>query len=168
MGFGASAHILTQLATAQGRKVYAFTRPEDDQAQQFALHLGAVWAGSSEQMPPVELDAVIIFASVGALAPKALSLVCKGGVVVCAGIHMSEIPAFSYDLLWGERSICSVANLTRQDGLEFLALAAVVPIATQVHAYPLEQANEALADLRAGRFTGAAVIQVAATNTVTS
>lgn len=160
MGFGASAHILTQVANAQGDSIYAFTRPDDVQAQQFALKLGAVWAGSSDEAPPRELDAVIIFAPVGSLIPKALSLVRRGGKVVCAGIHMSDIPTFSYDLLWGERSICSVANLTRQDGLDFLALAEKKVIDTEVHSYPLEQTNQALADLREGNFTGAAVIVV--------
>ena len=158
MGFGASAHILTQLAKAQERSVYAFTRPGDDSAQQFARGLGAVWAGSSDEPPPRLLDAVIIFAPVGALVPRALDLLRPGGTVVCAGIHMSDIPAFSYDLLWEERSIVSVANLTRRDGEEFLALAARTPIRTEVHPYPLEEANRALEDLRAGRFTGAAVL----------
>ena len=160
MGFGASAHILTQLACGLGKSVYAFTRSGDTRARQFALKLGAVWAGSSGEQAPRQLDAVIIFAPVGALVPEALRLVKPGGRVICAGIHMSDIPAFSYDLLWEERSICSVANLTRADGTEFLALAQSNPINTQVHPYPLDQANRALEDLREGRFTGAAVLVV--------
>jgi propanol-preferring alcohol dehydrogenase len=160
MGFGASAHILAQVARSQGASIYAFTRGGDLRAQQFALALGAVWAGSSEQSPDRELDAVIIFAPVGELVPRALALVRPGGKVVCAGIHMTDIPSFPYDLLWQERSICSVANLTRSDGIEFLALAKDVAIDTEVHAYPLEQANQALEDLKRGHFTGAAVIQV--------
>jgi propanol-preferring alcohol dehydrogenase len=160
MGFGASAHILTQIARSQGASIYAFTRSGDTRAQQFALELGAIWAGSSEQSPDRDLDAVIIFAPVGELVPRALELIGPGGRVVCAGIHMSDIPSFSYDLLWQERSICSVANLTRNDGIEFLSVAENVAIETEVHAYPLEQTNQALEDLRQGKFNGAAVIQI--------
>jgi alcohol dehydrogenase, propanol-preferring len=159
-GFGAAAHILIQVATYQKREVYAFTRVGDTQAQTFARRLGAVWAGSSDQTPPHELDAAIIFAPSGELVPAALKAVARGGVVVCAGIHMSDIPSFPYSILWGERSLKSVANLTRKDGEEFLALAPKVPVQTEVHPYPLDQANEALEDLRAGRFSGAAVIVV--------
>jgi len=158
-GFGAAAHILIQVARHQGQEIFAFTRPGDTQAQDFALSLGASWAGDSSTSPPELLDAAIIFAPDGALVPLALKAVRKGGRVVCAGIHMSEIPAFSYDLLWEERSICSVANLTRRDGDEFLPLAAAIPVVTQVSEYPLAQANEALDDLRAGRVTGALVIR---------
>ena len=158
-GFGAAAHIVTQVAVWQGREVYAFTRPGDEASQQFARSLGALWAGGSDERP-VELDAAIIFAPAGDLVPTALRALAKGGVVVCAGIHMSDIPSFPYDILWGEREIRSVANLTRQDGEEFLAIAPRVPIRTDVTTYPLEQANEALADLRAGRFQGAAVLLV--------
>lgn len=157
-GFGAAAHILIQVARKQERKVYAFTSPGDYQAQKFAYHLGAEWAGDSNQKPPHLLDAAIIFAPVGALVPTALSHTIKGGIVVCAGIHMSDIPSFPYDLLWGERTLCSIANLTRSDGQEFLSLAPTIPIITEVHTYPLTQVNEALDDLRHGRFTGAAVI----------
>jgi propanol-preferring alcohol dehydrogenase len=157
-GFGAAAHILIQVARADGRRVCAFTRAGDAQAQQFALSLGAEWAGDGARQPPFALDAAIIFAPAGELVPQALRAVRKGGRVVCAGIHMSEIPAFDYDLLWGERSICSVANLTRYDGEAFLPLAAALPIRTEVHVYPLAAANQALDDLRAGRFTGAAVV----------
>lgn len=159
-GFGAAAHIVIQVARYQGREVYAFTRPGDEKGQVFARGLGAVWAGDADARPPVELDAAIIFAPVGALVPAALGAVARGGSVVCAGIHMTDIPSFSYDLLWGERCICSVANLTRRDGDEFLALAPEVPVETAVHAYSLEQANQALDDLRAGRFEGAAVVVV--------
>lgn len=158
MGFGASAHILAQLARDSDEEVFAFTRDGDEQAQAFASQLGAIWTGGANESPPVVLDAVIIFAPAGELVPRALALVRPGGTVVCAGIHMSTIPAFDYDLLWGERVVCSVANLTRQDGIEFMALAAQADIATEVHTYPLEEANGALADLKAGRFTGAAVI----------
>jgi propanol-preferring alcohol dehydrogenase len=158
-GFGAAAHILTQVARHEGKTVYAFTRPCDEAAQQFARSLGADWAGDSSQPPPALLDAAIIFAPDGSLVPAALKAVCKGGRVVCAGIHMSDIPGFPYEDLWGERSIVSVANLTRQDGKEFLPLAASIPVHTEVHVYPLDQANEALDDLRAGRFTGAAVVR---------
>lgn len=157
-GFGAAAHIISQLACAQGREVYAFTRRGDSPAQDFARQLGAVWAGSSDEAPPVSLDAAIIFAPVGALVPQALRAIDKGGIVVCAGIHMSEIPAFAYDLLWGERRICSIANLTRRDGEEFFALAATIDIQTHTVSYPLAQANQALDDLRSGRFCGAAVL----------
>lgn len=160
MGFGASAHILTQVARSQGASIYAFTRGGDLRAQQFALALGAVWAGSSEQSPDRELDAMIIFAPAGELVPRALALVRPGGKVVCAGIHMTDIPSFPYGLLWQERSIRSVANLTRSDGIEFLSLAEDVAIETEVHAYTLEQANQALEDLKRGNFTGAAVLQI--------
>jgi alcohol dehydrogenase, propanol-preferring len=159
-GFGAAAHLLTQVAKFQGREVYAFTKPGDLAAQAFATKLGADWAGDSEQHPPVSLDAAIIFAPNGELVPVALREIAKGGVVVCGGIHMSDIPSFPYEILWGERTICSVANLTRRDGEEFLALAPKIPIKTEVSIYPLDKANEALDDLRHGRFTGAAVIQV--------
>tara|TARA_R110001599_G_scaffold353231_1_gene590985 strand:+ start:63799 stop:64812 length:1014 start_codon:yes stop_codon:yes gene_type:complete len=157
-GFGAAAHILAQVAAYRGQKVFAFTREGDHSAQKFARSLGAVWAGSSLQQPPEVLDGAIIFAPQGELVPLALAAVRKGGQVVCAGIHMSEIPAFSYDLLWGERQLCSVANLTRRDGQEFLPLAAKIPVTTRVHPYLLELANEALEDLRQGRFNGAAVL----------
>ncbi len=159
-GFGASAHIVAQVAAYEGRRVFAFTRPEDEEAQEFARELGAEWAGSSEEAPPEELDAAIIFAPVGALVPAALRAVARGGTVVCAGIHMSEIPSFSYDLLWEERSVRSVANLTRQDGLDFLALAPEVPVRTEVMPFPLEAANEALEALRGGRVRGAAVLVI--------
>ncbi|HET6662111.1 MAG TPA: zinc-dependent alcohol dehydrogenase family protein [Rubrobacter sp.] len=159
-GFGASAHIVAQVAAHEGRRVFAFTRPKDEEAQEFARGLGAEWAGSSEEAPPEELDAAIIFAPVGALVPAALRVVARGGTVVCAGIHMSEIPSFSYDLLWEERSVRSVANLTRQDGLDFLALASEVPVRTEVVPFPLEEANEALEALRGGRVRGAAVLVV--------
>ena len=159
-GFGAAAHIVIQVAKYQNRDVYAFTRPGDTEAQKFALSLGAVWAGDSDQSAPVLLDAAIIFAPVGDLVPIALRAVCKGGIVVCGGIHMSDIPSFPYDILWGERTICSVANLTRRDGEEFLALAPKIPIKTEVHTYPLAKTNEALDDLRNGKFTGAAVIVI--------
>jgi propanol-preferring alcohol dehydrogenase len=157
-GFGAAAHLIAQVAVLEGREVYAFTRAGDAQAQQFARDLGARWAGSSLEAPPELLDAAIIFAPVGALVPAALKAVDKGGVVVCAGIHMSDIPSFPYQLLWGERVVRSVANLTRRDGEEFLALAARSPLRTRVQEFPLEQANEALAALREGRITGAAVL----------
>jgi len=157
-GFGAAAHILCQLARYEGREVYAFTSAGDTAAQDFARSLGAKWAGGSDEQPPAELDSAIIFAPVGALVPSALRAVRRGGVVVCAGIHMSDIPQFPYSILWGERVLRSVANLTRRDGAEFLAIAPQVPIRTEAHPYPLQRANEALADLRAGRFTGAAVI----------
>jgi alcohol dehydrogenase, propanol-preferring len=157
-GFGDSAHILVQLCRWQGRRVYAFTRPGDETAQDFARELGAAWAGGSEDPPPEPLDAAIIFAPVGSLVPVALRALAPGGTVVCAGIHMSDIPAFPYSILWEERAVRSVANLTRLDGEEMLALAPQVPVHTRVTTYPLEGANEALADLRAGRFSGAAVI----------
>ena len=157
-GFGAAAHIVAQVARFQGREVYAFTRPGDDEAQAFARELGAAWAGPSDAVPPEPLDAALLFAPVGALVPAALEAVAKGGTVVCAGIHMSDIPAFPYRILWGERSICSVANLTRADGEAFLALAPRVPVRTTVEPFPLGQANEALERLRAGRLRGAAVL----------
>lgn len=157
-GFGAAAHILIQVAMHHGQSIHAFTRPGDNEAQAFARDLGASWAGDSGQVPPEPLDGAIIFAPAGELVPEALRAVRKGGRVVCAGIHMSDIPGFPYDLLWGERELCSVANLTRRDGEEFLPLAAQIPIETTVHPYPLEQANEALDDLRHGRFSGAAVL----------
>ena len=157
-GFGAAAHIVAQVARAQGREVYAFSRPGDEAAQRLARELGAVWAGASDQAPPDELDAAIVFAPDGALVPAALRALAPGGAVVCGGIHMSDIPAFPYELLWHERSVRSVANLTRRDGEEFLALAPAVPVRTHVTTYPLERAGEALDDLRHGRFTGAAVL----------
>jgi propanol-preferring alcohol dehydrogenase len=157
-GFGAAAHIVAQVARHQGRAVYAFTRPGDRDAQEFARSLGAKWAGGSDQAPPEELDAAIIFAPVGALVPAALRAVAKGGTVVCGGIHMSDIPAFPYDLLWGERVVRSVANLTRRDGEEFLALAPRVPVRTEVQVFPLAEANEALRRLREGELRGAAVL----------
>jgi len=158
MGFGAAAHIIAQVANHQGRKIYAFTRPGDDAARRLALQTGAVWAGDSNQSPPHELDAIIIFAPVGALVPRALELVCKGGVVVCAGIHMSDIPAFPYTILWGERCVRSVANLARIDGDEFLALAPQIPVRTEIETFALADANMALDRLRAGQITGAAVL----------
>ena len=157
-GFGAAAHIVAQIARHQGRTVYAFTRPGDTPAQQFALGLGAVWAGGSDEAPPEPLDAALLFAPVGALVPVALRAVTKGGTVVCGGIHMSDIPSFPYAWLWEERRIVSVANLTREDGRAFMAIAAQHKIEIQTTAYPLAHANEALADLREGRFTGAAVL----------
>jgi propanol-preferring alcohol dehydrogenase len=157
-GFGDAAHILTQVCRWQGRRVYAFTRAGDEHAQEFARELGAVWAGASEELPPESLDAAIIFAPVGALVPQALRALAPGGTVVCGGIHMSDIPSFPYSILWEERLVRSVANLTRLDGRELLALAPRVPVRTHVTTYALEDANSALADLRAGRFTGAAVI----------
>jgi propanol-preferring alcohol dehydrogenase len=157
-GFGASAHIVAQVARWKGIDVYAFTRPGDEHAQRFARELGAVWAGGSDERAPHELDAAIIFAPVGTLVPVALRAVARGGAVVCAGIHMSDIPTFPYELLWGERVVRSVANLTREDGLELLALAPRVPVRTTVETFPLEEANAALAALREGRVTGAAVL----------
>lgn len=157
-GFGAAAHIIAQVARHQGRQVYAFTRPGDAAAQQFARDLGAVWAGDSDQPPPEELDAAILFAPVGSLAPLALRAVARGGTVVCAGIHMSDIPSFPYRLLWGERVVRSVANLTRRDGEEFLALAPRVPVRTSVEIFPLVRANDALQRLRSGQVQGAAVL----------
>jgi len=159
-GFGAAAHIICQVAVHQGKKVYAFTSPGDAAAQEFALRLGAVWAGDSVQPPPERLDAALIFAPVGPLVVAALKAVVKGGIVVCGGIHMSDIPAFPYALLWEERVIRSVANLTRQDGEEFLAIAPQVPVRTEVQAFPLEQANEALERLRRGQLQGAAVLTI--------
>ena len=157
-GFGAAAHILIQLARYRNQQVYAFTRQGDTTAQEFARELGATWAGDSLQDCQQQLDGAIIFAPAGELVPQALRAVRKGGRVVCAGIHMSEIPAFPYEILWGERELCSVANLTRRDGQEFLPLAAEIPVRTIVHSYALEQANEALEDLRHGRFNGAAAL----------
>jgi propanol-preferring alcohol dehydrogenase len=157
-GFGAAAHIVAQVARHQGREVYAFTRADDAAAQQFARELGAAWAGGSEERPPEELDAAIIFAPVGALIPAALQAVRKGGVVVAGGIHMSDIPSFPYRILWGERMVRSVANLTRRDAEEFLALAPKVPVRTAIEPFPLAEANEALERLRAGRLRGAAVL----------
>ena len=157
-GFGAAGHIVAQVAKWQGREVFAFTRPGDAETQAFARTLGAVWAGGSDEAPPDMLDAAIIYAPAGTLVPLALKAIRKGGTVVCAGIHMSEIPAFSYDLLWGERRLVSVANLTRQDGVDFLALATRIGLKTRTTPYALRDANRALADLRAGRFDGAAVL----------
>jgi propanol-preferring alcohol dehydrogenase len=157
-GFGAAAHIITQVAVSQSRSIYAFTRSGDSAGQDFAKSLGAVWAGASESAPPEQLDAAIIFAPVGQLVPLALKALNKGGIVVCGGIHMSEIPAFPYGLLWQERSICSVANLTRRDGHEFFALAPQVPVRTTVETLPLAEANQALEALRHGKIKGAAVL----------
>jgi len=157
-GFGAAAHIVAQVARHQGRHVYAFTRRGDTAAQQLALRLGAVWAGGSDEAPPHPLDAALLFAPVGALVPRALQAVVKGGVVVCGGIHMSDIPSFPYALLWGERRIVSVANLTREDGAEFMRIAGDVQLQIETTAYPLAEANRALADLREGRVAGAAVL----------
>lgn len=159
-GFGAAAHLVAQVAAYQGRRVFAFTRPGDTEGQAFARRLGAEWAGDSDATPPEELDAAIVFAPVGSLVPVALRFVAKGGPVVCAGIHMSDIPSFPYARLWGERVICSVANLTRRDGEEFFEVAPRVPIRSEVETYPLESANRALADLRKGRLQGAAVLVV--------
>ncbi|MBZ5699992.1 MAG: zinc-dependent alcohol dehydrogenase family protein [Acidobacteriia bacterium] len=163
-GFGAAAHIMAQVALYQGRSVYAFTRPGDHQAQQFARNLGAAWAGGSDQRPPDELDAAVIFAPVGALVPAALAAIRKGGTVVCGGIHMSDVPSFPYELLWGERTVCSVANLTRRDAEEFMKIAPKVPVRTTTQPFPLEQANEALAQLRDGRLEGAAVLAIGGTS----
>jgi propanol-preferring alcohol dehydrogenase len=157
-GFGSAAHMITQVAVYQGRRVFAFTRPDDERTQQFATQLGAAWAGSSDETPPEPLDAAIIFASAGELVTQALRALAPGGSVVTAGIHMTDIPSFAYHDLWEERSIRSVANLTRTDGEEFLALAPKVPVKTTVTTYRLEEAEEALTDLRAGRFEGSAVI----------
>jgi propanol-preferring alcohol dehydrogenase len=157
-GFGAAAHIVAQVARHQGRRVFAFTRPGDAEGQRFARELGAVWTGASHERPPEELDAAILFAPVGALVPAALRAVRPGGVVVCGGIHMSDIPSFAYELLWGERVVRSVANLTRADGTEFLALAPKVPVRTEVETHPLEDANLALERLRTGQVRGAAVL----------
>ncbi len=157
-GFGAAAHLIAQVAVHQGRKLFAFTRPGDEAGQRFARELGAAWAGDSTMLPPEKLDAAIIYAPVGSLVPAALAASDKGATIVCAGIHMSDIPSFSYDLLWGERVVRSVANLTRQDGLEFLELAARMPLRVNTQTYPLAEANQALEDLRAGRVAGAAVL----------
>ena len=159
-GFGASAHIVAQVARWQGRRVFAFTRAGDEEGQRFARSLGAEWAGDSSSAPPEELDAAIIFAPAGELVPVALRAIAKGGTVVCAGIHMSEIPAFPYELLWGERVLRSVANLTRRDGEDFLELAPRVPVRTEVEEFPLEAANDALDRLREGRIRGAAVLRI--------
>ena len=159
-GFGAAAHIVAQVACWQGREVYAFTKPGDAAGQAFARSLGAVWAGGSTELPPMELDAAILFAPVGALVPLALGAVGKGGTVVCAGIHMSDIPQFPYALVWGERKLCSVANLTRRDGEEFLALAPQVPVRCETHAFRLEQANEAIRSVRDVIVNGAAVLLI--------
>jgi propanol-preferring alcohol dehydrogenase len=159
-GFGAAAHIVAQVARFQGRRVYAFTRPGDVEAQNFARELGACWAGDSIAAPPEPLDAAILFAPVGALVPAALRATAKGGTVVCAGIHMSDIPSFPYEILWGERRIVSVANLTRRDATEFIALAPQVPVTTTIETFPLARANDALARLRNGTITGAAVLQI--------
>jgi alcohol dehydrogenase, propanol-preferring len=159
-GFGAAAHIVAQMARSQGREVYAFTRADDQASQRFALQLGAVWAGDALQKPPEALDAAIIFAPVGSLVPTALRAVVPGGVVVCAGIHMSDIPSFPYEALWGERVLRSVANLTRRDGDEFFRLAPQVPVRTEVTAFSLLQANQALERLRAGAIQGAGVLVI--------
>ncbi|MBI3066738.1 MAG: zinc-dependent alcohol dehydrogenase family protein [Deltaproteobacteria bacterium] len=161
-GFGAAAHIVAQVAKYQQRDIYAFVRPGDEEAKKFAINLGAVWAGGSNELPPVKLDAAIIFAPAGELVPQALKAVGKGGTVVCGGIHMSDIPSFPYSILWEERSICSVANLTRRDGEELLALAPKVPVRTEVQTFPLEAANEALSRLRSGKIQGAAVLVTSA------
>jgi alcohol dehydrogenase, propanol-preferring len=159
-GFGAAAHIICQVALREGRRVFAFTRAGDDESQRFAVELGAEWAGDALGPAPEELDAAILFAPVGEHVPAALRATAKGGTVVCAGIHMSDIPSFPYELLWGERSVRSVANLTRRDGEDFLTLAPTVPVRAVVTEYPLERANEALADLREGRLEGSAVLSV--------
>jgi propanol-preferring alcohol dehydrogenase len=159
-GFGAAAHIVAQVAKYRGQKIYAFTRPGDNEGRQFALELGAEWAGDSTMQPPHSLDAAILFAPAGELVPLSLSALAKGGTVVCAGIHMSDIPSFPYSILWGERSICSVANLTRRDGEKFLGLAPKVPVRTEVETFPLAEANEALARLKGGRIRGAAVLVI--------
>jgi propanol-preferring alcohol dehydrogenase len=159
-GFGAAAHIVAQVALHQGRTVFALTRPGDTAAQQFALRLGVHWAGGSDETPPEQLDAALIFASAGPLVPAALRAVTKGGVVVCGGIHMSDIPSFPYDLLWGERRVCSVANLTRADGHAFMQLAARMPLQIETTPYALADANRALDDLRDGRLSGAAVLRM--------
>ena len=158
-GFGAAAHIVAQIARWQGRSVFAFTRPNDSTTQAFARQLGALWAGGSDQDPPEPLDAAIIFAPIGELVPRALKSVRKGGRVVCAGIHMSDIPGFPYGLLWGERQLVSVANLTRQDGLEFLKIVPQTGIRTQTTAFPLAEANDVLSKLRTGKILGAAVLK---------
>jgi len=158
-GFGAAAHLVAQVAVYQGRELYAFTRTGDVEGQKFALSLGAHWAGGSLELPPVMLDAAIIFAPVGSLVPQALRAVRKGGIVVCGGIHMSDIPQFPYELLWGEREICSVANLTRKDAEDFMTIAPKVPVRAQIELFPLVEANEALNRLRTGKLRGAAVLQ---------
>jgi propanol-preferring alcohol dehydrogenase len=160
-GFGAAAHLIAQVAVAQGRKVFAFTRPGDAEGQAFARRLGSVWAGGSDETPPEPLDAALIFAPVGSLVPAALAAVVRGGTVVCAGIHMSDIPSFPYRLLWGERTVRSVANLTRRDASEFLALAGSIALEVHAHPYALADANAALEDVRNGRITGAAVLTIA-------
>jgi propanol-preferring alcohol dehydrogenase len=160
-GFGAAAHIVIQVARHQGREIFAFVRAGDDAARQFALEMGAAWAGASSDAPPQPLDAAIVFAPAGELIPSALRAISKGGTVVCGGIHMTDIPSFPYELLWGERTIRSVANLTRRDGREFLALAPQIPIRTEVTPYGLSDADRALSDLRSGRLRGAAVLVVA-------
>ncbi len=159
-GFGGAAHIIAQIAAYQGRRVFAFTRPGDIGGQQFALRLGAVWAGDSTELPPEPLDAALVFAPVGSLVPAALRAVVKGGIVVCGGIHMSDIPSFPYSILWGERIVRSVANLIRRDGEELLSIAPKVPVRTEVEEFPLTAANEALADLRSGKLQGAAVLTI--------
>jgi propanol-preferring alcohol dehydrogenase len=159
-GFGAAAHIIVQVAHHQGRRVFAFTRPRDTAGQEFARELGANWAGGSDQVPPEELDSAILFAPVGSLVPQALRAVAPGGTVVCAGIHMSDIPSFPYHLLWGERTVRSVANLTRRDGEEFLALAPRIPVRTEIETFALKDANEAVSRLRSGKVRGAAVLVV--------
>jgi propanol-preferring alcohol dehydrogenase len=159
-GFGAAAHIIAQVAKAEGRRIFAFTRPGDGEGQSFARRLGAEWAGASDEMPPEKLDAAIIYAPVGALVPTALAATRKGGRIVCAGIHMSDIPSFPYNLLWEERQILSVANLTRKDGEDFFRAISKLNIETVVASYPLSSANEALADLRSGRLIGAAVLKI--------
>ncbi len=159
-GFGNAAHLISQIAIYQGRKIFAFTRPGDKAGQESARKLGAVWAGGSDERPPEKLDAAIIFAPVGALVPKALRVLTKGGIVVCGGIHMSDIPSFPYVDLWGERAICSVANLTRRDGEEFLEIAPRVPVKTKTQTFPLEEANTALKKFRSGQLNGAAVLKI--------
>ena len=161
-GFGAAAHLIAQVAIHQGRRVFAFTRPGDEAGERFAKEVGSVWAGGSDERPPEDLDAAIIFAPVGSLVPAALAAVRRGGTVVCGGIHMSDIPSFPYELLWGERSVCSVANLTRKDAAEFMAIAPKVPVRAVTQPFALEQANEALAQLRNGKLHGAAVLNCAA------
>jgi propanol-preferring alcohol dehydrogenase len=163
-GFGGAAHIIAQVALYQGRSVYAFTRPGDVRAQQFAMRLGAAWAGGSDERPPEELDAAIIFAPVGALVPVALAAIRKGGTVVCGGIHMSDVPSFPYELLWGERTICSVANLTRKDAMEFMKIAPKIPVRTTTQLFALDQANYALDQLRRGKLEGAAVLAIGGTS----
>jgi propanol-preferring alcohol dehydrogenase len=157
-GFGSAAHMICQVAVFQGREVFAFTRPGDERTQAFAKSLGASWAGGSDEAPPKELDAAIIFASAGELVPQALKLLAPDGIVVCAGIHMTDIPSFPYEFLYHEHQVRSVANLTREDGIAFLTLARQVPVRTTVTTYPLDRAEDALADLRAGRFEGTAVV----------